>query len=86
MGKKNKLNQLRVLLPRFKVKWSRFFSMSWRLVDYMCLGIYKKVRWLFSEHQRSLCFTLLQHFREMTLKPDIRYKSLVLDNSNDRFT
>ena len=42
-----------------------FFSpLSWKLVDYRYLGIYKKVRWLFSEHQRSLCCTWF-HFREM---------------------
>ena len=67
MDKKNKFIQLRVLLPGFKVKRSYFFffsSLSWKLVDYRYLGIYKKVRWLFSEHRRSLCCTWFR-FREM---------------------
>lgn len=85
MGKKNKLIQLRVLLLRFKVKCLYFFSMSWKLVNYSCLGIYKKVRCFFSERQRSLCRTLFENCREMTLRPDIEYESLIMAELNDKF-
>lgn len=84
MGKRNKLIELRILLPRFKGKYSHFFSMSWKWVDYRCLGIYKKVRWLFSEHQRSPYCTLFQYCGKMTLKQGIQCKSLVIPNSNDK--